>query len=179
MLQLTANHGPEFSSSYNLRPNCRADTASKSSSVVSLLSSCVCMCIPPVIGSNVILPSSSLQVLQVKFHCISHLFHMRWMPSWPPPLWFDHSWGGKLWSPSCSFLWPLTCYLLDADILLSTLFSNTLNLWSSLNVRDQVSHPYKTTSKIAVLCIFNLYIFRYELGKSKILNWIISGILFI
>jgi polysaccharide pyruvyl transferase WcaK-like protein len=34
------------------------------------------------------------------------------------------------------------------NILLSTLFSNTLSLCSSLNVRDQVSHPYRTTGKI-------------------------------
>jgi polysaccharide pyruvyl transferase WcaK-like protein len=29
-------------------------------------------------------------------------------------------------------------------ILLNTLFSNTLSLCSSLNVRDQASHPYRT-----------------------------------
>jgi hypothetical protein len=39
------------------------------------------------------------------------------------------------------------------NILLSTLFSNTLSLCSSLNVRDQVSHPYRTTGKIIVLYI--------------------------
>jgi hypothetical protein len=33
----------------------------------------------------------------------------------------------------------------------STLFSKTLSLHSSLNMRDQVSHPYKTTDKIIVL----------------------------
>jgi hypothetical protein len=38
-------------------------------------------------------------------------------------------------------------------ILLSTLFSNTLSLCSSLNIRDQVSHPYRTTGKIRVLYI--------------------------
>jgi len=32
--------------------------------------------------------------------------------------------------------------------ILSTLFSNTLNLFSSLRVRDQVSYPYKMTYKI-------------------------------
>jgi hypothetical protein len=32
-------------------------------------------------------------------------------------------------------------------------FSNILSLCSSLNVRDQVSHPYRTTGKIRVLCI--------------------------
>jgi hypothetical protein len=34
------------------------------------------------------------------------------------------------------------------NILLSTLSSNTLSLCSSLNVRDQVSHPYRTTAKL-------------------------------
>jgi hypothetical protein len=33
------------------------------------------------------------------------------------------------------------------NILLSTLFSNTLNLRSYLNVSYQVSHPYKTKGK--------------------------------
>jgi hypothetical protein len=37
---------------------------------------------------------------------------------------------------------------LGTNILLSDLFSNTLSLFSSLNVSDQVSHPYKTTGKI-------------------------------
>jgi hypothetical protein len=36
------------------------------------------------------------------------------------------------------------------NILLSILFSNTLNLCSSLNGRENISHPYKTTEKIIV-----------------------------
>ena len=36
---------------------------------------------------------------------------------------------------------PVTSSLLDTNILLSTLFSNSLSLRSSLNVIDQVSHP--------------------------------------
>jgi hypothetical protein len=45
----------------------------------------------------------------------------------------------------CSLLHPpVTSSLLGPNILLSTLFSKTLSLHSSLNVRDQVSHPYKT-----------------------------------
>jgi hypothetical protein len=48
---------------------------------------------------------------------------------------------------------PVTSSLFGPNILLSTLFSNTLNLRSSLNVRDQISHPYKTTGKIIVLYI--------------------------
>jgi hypothetical protein len=47
----------------------------------------------------------------------------------------------KLWSSSlCSHLQPpTTSFLLGANILHSTLFSDTLNLCSSLSVRDQVS----------------------------------------
>jgi hypothetical protein len=43
--------------------------------------------------------------------------------------------------------------LFGPNILLSTLFSNILGLYSSLKVRDQVSHPYRTTGKITVLYI--------------------------
>jgi hypothetical protein len=59
----------------------------------------------------------------------------------------------KLWSSSlCNFLYsPVTSSLLGPDILLRSLFSNTVGLCSSLNVRDQVSHPYKTTGRITVL----------------------------
>jgi hypothetical protein len=42
---------------------------------------------------------------------------------------------------------------LGPNTLLNTLFSNTLSLRSSLNVSDQVSHPYKTTGKIIFLYI--------------------------
>jgi len=57
----------------------------------------------------------------------------------------------SLSSSVCSFLHPsVTSFLLAPDILLNTLFSNTLSLRSSLGVSDQVSHPYKTTGKITV-----------------------------
>jgi hypothetical protein len=51
----------------------------------------------------------------------------------------------KLWSSSLrSFLQSSgTSPLLGQNILLNTLFSNTLSPCSSLNVRDQVSHPYR------------------------------------
>jgi hypothetical protein len=42
---------------------------------------------------------------------------------------------------------------LRSNIPLSTLFSNTFSLCFSLNVTDQVSHPYKTTGRIMVLYI--------------------------
>ena len=43
---------------------------------------------------------------------------------------------------------PVTSSLLGPNILLNTMFSNTLSFHSSRNVNDQVSHPYKTTGKI-------------------------------
>jgi hypothetical protein len=57
----------------------------------------------------------------------------------------------KLWSSQlCNFLHsPVTSSLLGPNILLSTLFLNTLSLCSSLNVRDQVSHPDKTRGRIS------------------------------
>ena len=60
----------------------------------------------------------------------------------------------SLSSSLCSFLcYLVTSSLIGPNIFLNTLFSNTLNLRSSLNVSDQVSHPYKTTGKIIVLYI--------------------------
>ena len=49
---------------------------------------------------------------------------------------------------------PVTSSLLGPNILLNTMFSNTFSFLSSLNVNDQVSHPYKITGKIIVLYIF-------------------------
>jgi len=52
----------------------------------------------------------------------------------------------------CSFLQPsVTSFLAGLYILLSTLFSNTLNLCFSRNVGDEASNPYKTPGKIIFL----------------------------
>jgi hypothetical protein len=53
--------------------------------------------------------------------------------------------------------------ILGRNILLSTLFSDTVNLYSSLSVRDQVSHPCKTTK--LWLC-FSLQVLREETGRQ-------------
>ena len=48
----------------------------------------------------------------------------------------------------CNFLHsPVTSSLLVPNILLNTMFSNTLSFHSSRSVNNQVSHPYKTTDK--------------------------------
>ena len=60
----------------------------------------------------------------------------------------------SLSSSLCSFLHSLVMSsLLSPNILLNTLFSNTLSLRSSLNDSDQVSHTHKTTDKIIVTYI--------------------------
>ena len=55
-------------------------------------------------------------------------------------------------SELCNFLnYPVISSLLAPNIFLNTLFSKTLNLCSSLKVRDQVSQPYSTIGNIIVL----------------------------
>jgi hypothetical protein len=52
-------------------------------------------------------------------------------------------------SPLCTVLQsPLPFYLLDPNIFLSTLFSNTLKLCSSYKGTGKVLHPFNTTNKI-------------------------------
>jgi putative component of membrane protein insertase Oxa1/YidC/SpoIIIJ protein YidD len=46
----------------------------------------------------------------------------------------------------------------------------------SLNVRDQVSHPYKTTGKTIVFIYLNLHISRQQTGRQKILNCMVASI---
>jgi hypothetical protein len=58
---------------------------------------------------------------------------------------------------------PVTSPLLDTTTLLSTLFSNTLSLRSSLNVRDQVSQhtEQQATLKFSIYLYFYTYIYIY------------------
>jgi hypothetical protein len=73
----------------------------------------------------------------------------------------------KLWSSSlCHFLQPpVTSSLLHTNILVSILFSNTLSLCSSLNFRDHVPRPYRTTDNIILLCNL-IYIYLIYLKIS-------------
>jgi hypothetical protein len=48
---------------------------------------------------------------------------------------------------------------------------------SSLNVRDQVSHPYKTTGRIMVIIYFNLCIPLQQAGRQETLDRMVSIIL--
>ena len=74
----------------------------------------------------------------------------------------------SLSSSLCSFLCsPVTSFLIGPNILLNTLFSNTLRLRSSLNMSNQVSHPYKTTGKIIVLYLLILILLVSNLEDRR------------
>jgi hypothetical protein len=78
----------------------------------------------------------------------------------------------RLWSSSLrNFLHDPSFPLLGPNILLNTVFSKTLCLCSSLKVRDQVSHPYRTFGKITVLFSFLLF----ETGRQKIFFYLNDG----
>jgi hypothetical protein len=56
-----------------------------------------------------------------------------------------------------------------------TLFSNTLSLYSSLTVRDHVSHPHRTTGKIIVLYILTFTFFGSR-REEKVLHRMVACI---
>lgn len=53
---------------------------------------------------------------------------------------------------------PVTSSPVGQNIFLSNLFSINLSLFFSLNLKDQVSHPYRKTGKIKLLCFSLLFI---------------------
>jgi hypothetical protein len=67
----------------------------------------------------------------------------------------------------CIFLHPpVTSSLLGPDILLSTLFSHTLSLCSSLYLRDCISRSCRTTGKVVALHIL-IFTFLYNRREDK------------
>jgi hypothetical protein len=58
-------------------------------------------------------------------------------------------------SPPSRHLSPLWC-----NSFLRALFSNTFSIYPHLNIRNQVSHPYKTAHRIAVFYIIILMFFQ-------------------
>jgi len=140
------------------------------------------------IHSNVIFPSTTSSYkcfLTFRFSnqnivCIPYFFHLCYMLRPSYPLWLDHR-NNICWSIQVKKLItipssPATSSLLGTNILLSILSADTLSLFSSLSVRDQVSQLYKTKGKIKVFVYFDLPIFGEVPGTQKTLNRIIASI---
>jgi hypothetical protein len=68
-------------------------------------------------------------------------------------------------SPASCHFFPLRSEYSPQESVLKT-----LNLCSSHNVRDQVSHPYKTTGK-TLFIYFNFYVFLFERRREVNRLW--------
>ena len=113
---------------------------------------------------NIILPSTSGShkwSLSFRFPQQDPLYaftfpHTRYMPRPSHSFRFTHPNNtGEEYRPFSSSLRsflhsPVTSSLLGPNILLSTLFSNALGLRFSLNVNDQISHPYVRVPRINI-----------------------------
>jgi hypothetical protein len=71
---------------------------------------------------------------------------------------------------------PVISSPLGPNILLRTLFLITLNLRFTLNVKHQVSHPYRKNRWHYISVYFNLYVFSRQMRKQKILNCTLASI---
>ena len=86
----------------------------------------------------------------------SPLPHTRYMSHPSPSSRFYHpnsiGWGVQIIKLIIMYFSPLpdSSSFLGPNILFNTLFSNTLSLLSSINVSDQISHPYKIKGEIIV-----------------------------
>jgi hypothetical protein len=102
--------------------------------------------------------SFTLRVSNQNFVRISHLPHARYMPRPSHPPLFDNP-NNIWWRVNIMELLIMQCSqscchsLLGPNILLSTLFSNTLNLCSPVNLRGQIAYPYKTRGEIILFYI--------------------------
>ena len=111
---------------------------------------------------NIIIPQNILR----KDDCKNKL-------EWQKTLLFTVTKGLLKWSfLQCS----VTSSFLGPNNFLSTLFSNTLSLRSSLNMTDQASQLYTTVGKIIVLHNWKFYIFGEQTERQKILHQMIARI---
>jgi hypothetical protein len=90
--------------------------------------------------------SLSLSSLHQSPVCPFHITHACHMPH---PSHFGHP-NNIWWRVQIKGL--SMCSFFPVPLLAGTSFLNTLSLCSSLSLRNQASHPYKTTGKVTFLC---------------------------
>ena len=101
-------------------------------------------------------------LLLIRVTCPAHLNHLDFITR--TTLGEEYK---SLSSSLCSFLhFSVTSSLLGSNILLSTLFSNTLNLRPCPIFSDEVSQPYKTTGRIKMWCFVKIPLFHWVSNPS-------------
>jgi hypothetical protein len=86
----------------------------------------------------------------------------------------------KLWSSSLgSFLQPHVTSSLSPNILLNTLFSNTLSLCSFPLCQRPSSTPIQNHRQNYRCVYSNSYVFRQQMGRQKVLDWMVASITWI
>jgi hypothetical protein len=78
---------------------------------------------------------------------------------------------------SCLYC-PFISSQISQNIVPSTLFLDTLSLYPSLNMRDQVSHLHRIARKIIVLYTA-VFSFLDSKQEDKVWNWIVGSILWL
>jgi len=120
----------------------------------------------PKIHSNIAFPSVQVSSPKIRMHFSPPYLCYMLHPSHPP--WLDLPnniwWSVQVMKFSlCRLLQPLpTSCLLGQNILFSGLFCNILNVYSPLNVRDQVPHLYETAHKRTVVVVFCFCFRQYK-----------------
>jgi hypothetical protein len=104
----------------------------------------------------------------VRIPLLSHSYYMPF-PSHPPLLdRYNYTWRRVQITKLLVMQFSLHLSSLFApNILLSTLFSITLSPCSLINVRDQVSRPYKIRDKVIVA----IYVGCYKSQRSTVFAW--------
>jgi hypothetical protein len=116
------------------------------------------------INPNGVLPSWFRTEMSVCVHS-----HTCYVP-YPSHLWILSPPNNTWWRAQIMNLHPSVTYALSGpNPPLSTLFSDTLSLCFYLNVRDQVSHPYKQQAKVQSV-YFVVYIFDSRRNDKIICN---------